>query len=128
MAMNENKYSYDAPFGIIRWGACEFGGYLLPMITLMGREPKNANIAYLLVVKYRQPCLMKEDAETIAKQDFDKCCSVIATVTDPEEQARRFINKLLEAHYFPPPEQYPAWEDEWIISGFKPISRTAKVQ
>lgn len=102
--------------GKFRYGASEFMSYWLPMILFVGNSEETRHIAYIMVFKYRNAYLTKEEAESVSKRELDEILASVASIKDLTLKATQIIESLKNFHYYPAPEYYPDWEKEWEIN------------
>ena len=106
----------NVEMGKFRYGASEFMSYWLPMILFMGNAEETRHIAYMMVFKYRNAYLTKEEAESVSKRELNEILTSVFQIADYTLKAAQIVESLKSRHYYPEPQYVPSWEKEWNVN------------
>lgn len=101
--------------GKFRYSASEFMSYWLPMILFTGINNANEQIAYMMVFKYRNAYLTKEEAESVSQKELNEILTSVSQIANQTLKATQIMESLKGYHYYPEPEYFPNWEKEWML-------------
>lgn len=102
--------------GKFRYGASEFMSYWLPMILFTGDNEAKEQVAYMMVFKYRNAYLTKEEAENVSQKELNKILTSVSQITNYTLKATQIMESLKSYHYYPEPKYFPHWEKEWNVN------------